>query len=335
MCRIVIDNSLEYLAKQSIPIQYKQTPVWNHISTCLAGLAFIAQGSTQSKGKFRSKVSEIKRYVCDSVPEIGKPPNERNKELNFGANTNYAWSALFLTELYMKEPDSEIRKILEYISGELNIARSSDGLWHYKGLGSVTDGGHTATTNFCLLAVGSMERIGIPTCLEKYQEKTRKTFTTKIVRDDGYCNRYVYRGKPTEDTQDLISKDPGAGRTAATLLALRVLKGEDTQAYKQGLKYLRANIHDVMTYHTPQLYVFLTAVLCYRLGREEWGKFNQLYRDTMLGYQAEDGRVTQLVDKTKFPDRGAVDYQSGPYTTALFVLILQLPLGHLSLAADP
>ena len=341
-CQTAVTRALTYLAQQPLLNDGRgPKPPYRYVETAIRGLAFLAEGSTRTQGKYHEQVAQAVTYL------LGLGEKWRQKAspslVNYPQG-NLSWAALFLSEVYRREPDDQdIRKELESLADAIEGSRMKNGLWCYGTLDFMdrqkSGIGHIFSTSVCLLAQARLEAAKIPTSFNR-RLKEMQYFYDAIIAKNGYC--WNYSGMPkaplSDDPNYDGSKDPSfpaAGRTGLTILAMRTLHLERTDSYQRALAHFRKNLDDVYTHHVPQMYILLAGLLCHELGEPDWEAFLKIYRDGMLRQQQADGRLARLfkIDPAMASQRAFDDTipVMPTYPTAIMAILLQLPLDHFNL----
>jgi len=332
-CSEALTNALSWLAEQPVvitvtvkkPKEKVYVSLYVQVGAALKGLAFLSEGSTASKGKYAKAIAACRDYLHDTIKHKKRTFMKRGENARYSLQycAEYGWVGLFLAELQRRDPTEKNKEVLTHVSKMLDESRFEHGFWGYC-KGEIKKG-HLFSTVHCLFGQQAIERAGISTNYAEYVSKIREAYKTKVLTDEGWVGGYL----TTKMLRDPKEDQPRTGRVVATLLMMQNLGITDCDAYKKGLAYFRKNLDDVMTYHVPQLYVFETAILCQRLGGDDWKRYRELYLNKLYQYLEDDGGVLLLFDPRprKLHSRRFSDLRTHmkPYATAMFILILQTP----------
>ncbi len=300
-----VNRGLEYLAKTQSPDgnwpDSRDAQAYPVTMASLAGMAFLANGNTPSRGKYADQVRKAVEYVMSNAQTSGLIANA-------GADQGqpmygHGFGMLFLASVYGMENDDKVRsKLKKVIVAAIDLtarAQSNYGGWTYSPGGG--DEGSVTVTQIQGLRAAKNAGFTVPkgTIEEavKYLERCRTP-------DGGI--RYAYISDPT--TRLAIS--------AAAIATLYNAGEYDSQLADGCLAYVwkqfsllkgewskRAG-HDYYTH----LYA---AQAFYQAGDKYWDEYFPATRDQLIGMQQGDGSY-----------QGEV----GPvYGTSIAMIILQLP----------
>jgi hypothetical protein len=139
-------------------------------------------------------------------------------------------------------------------------------------------------------------------------------------------------GSMKYDQHNKFPEHPRMGRSIAAIMALDHLGMLGEDRFKPTLEYARKNVDKTHTHHTPQLHMMICAYTFFYLGKEDWKKFTEAYFDKIIAFQQEDGSLSELCEYDKGLILNPNDTITGRnYTTAIFSLILQVPLQNVKL----
>ncbi len=156
---VTVDKGLQYLARMQSPNGSWQTMsdgrVYPVTMTALAGMAFLANGNTTSRGPYAETVEKTTRYLIDQQNSTGLISRaEENGRPMYG----HGFSMLFLSTVYGMETDPRARlRIKEVVTNAIKLTaqgQSVQGGWTYTP-GSGDEGSVTVTQMQALRAANS------------------------------------------------------------------------------------------------------------------------------------------------------------------------------------
>lgn len=354
-CKEAIKKALDYLSskindegcitgKTLIPYKLFDKYIGNVMTTSIAGMAFIANGSTTTAGDYKEHVTKIRDYLENALSEILK-----SNKVGPGGGPPYcvALSLMFFANLYEKEKDEKSKKIIpeliEYITNSIgnevsvstwygrtkpgekagNGKKDSTKIWFISGA--------TALLNSCIISLGRAKSLGFEV-KDKPFEVAKDYYATYVVKEGKYIGSIKY------DQHNHFPKEPRRGRTIASILALKTLGIDADEKFKIVFEYARKNHDKTGTHHTPSLHTMLGGFTFYTLGKDDWSKFVDANFSKLIAHQKEDGSLSNLWDykelKFQQPEQVMKPNDTGigtNYATAIFALILQIPTENVKL----
>jgi len=304
-CSEALDKALAWLAsKQESDGRFKAGNGAEVATTAVAGLAFMAAGSTDKEGKHSRNVARCRDHLLKAFDD----------EYTDMYHWNHAFAAIFLSQLGRDK--GAIRRLTQKIEqGQLK-----NGGWGH-GTGILRDKLKkakypetlTAVTFFCAAALVFAQEAGV-----KISDSTLKEALQ-------YLEKATVGGAPGYSLDEMSTTRGQAAVRAASILALS--RGEPGPWMQSVSKYAVDNFGSVVpSEYDPHPYAnyFLAALGLHRRGADAW-KRTEAYRDAILKRQAKDGSwpSPQIVDTA---------YGGPGYFTASCALILALPLEHLPAA---
>ncbi len=323
-----VQRGLAWLAKRQHPDgSWSDDPNGSLAITSLTLLSFMANGNTESRGRYRAAVRKGLKLLLRMVttpgaatPDtpVGFIHRKRDKLSKMHAH-GYATLVLALALGMSEERDrrEEIRSKLRLAVRLIENVQSRDtGGWYYD---PRPDLGHEGSVTVCQIQALRMARdAGIrvnPVTIEKAYRYLEKSQDTKT---GGF--RY-----------SLTEKRTSYALTAAALATLFGLgRYDEKERITAGLEYMAAQFDRVLRGREPWFYYgnFYAAQVLWQAGAAPWGRkywkrWWPAMRDLLVDSQGPAGNWTH---------RGA----SGPefqevYATAFNTLVLQVPMGLLPL----
>ncbi|MBN2021442.1 MAG: terpene cyclase/mutase family protein [Pirellulales bacterium] len=303
-----VDRGLEWLAGQQSRVGHwtAQDGRYPTAMTALAGVAFLAEGSTTTQGKYALTIRRAVDYLTSRSRAnglIGEPAS-RDDRYTYG----HGFSMLFLSQVLGEEEDVERRERLVDVLSRAVVftgqAQTSAGGWGYVSAKDGNDFDEGSTTITQVQGLRGCRNAGIAVPSETIDK------AVKYIRDCTGPDGGVYYS----------SKSRGSGRPAITAAAVVCLfnAGQyDDQYVPKLLDYCRRNKLDDVNgsgfghWHYTHLYY---AQALYREGGREWEDYRDRISAKILAEAGANGAWTQ----------GTI----GPvYLTAINLTILQLDKG--------
>lgn len=276
--------------------------------TAMAGMAFLAEGSTTSHGKYSVQVRSSVDFLqgqCQSSGLIGDP--EQDDRYTYG----HGYSMLFLSQVLGEEEDltrrNQLISILTRAVQFTGEAQTTAGGWGYVSAAEGRNSDEGSTTITQVQGLRACRNAGIP--------------TPRIVIDRAVA--YIKQCSVNGGAGGVqYSTNGGDGRPAISAAAIACLfnAGEyDDDYVPQLLDYCNRTLDDLSSqrmgdhWHYAHYYY---AQVRYREGGETWNSYRDRIYDRLLNEAGSDGCWNQ----------GSV----GPvFTTAVNLSILQLENGFL------
>ncbi len=286
--RKLIDGALAWLAaRQASSGGYAETLSGVNgavVQTALAGLAWIAGGSTHTQGPYKDNLARAVTFVIDHV---GKRPSMVGGEGMRGGNnwnqTNWgvAHAAIFLGELHAHQPDPKLKRALLDLGTSLAERQEQSGGWAH-GPGGPNALGYVELnilTGLALCGMGLASQAGYEPNAAVLE--LAEAYLQQSSNGDGgvgYSHKAGQRGQGN------------IGRTAGCWLGYETL-GKGKSAWGQKTKKWTArHAGDVMGGHASLMqHVLLAGVAAHALGSKGAKAFwAQCERDLVLA-RAPDG----------------------------------------------
>ncbi len=263
-------------------------------SLYVCGLAFLAQGSTPTKGTFSQKLQEIttsgKKFADD-----GK----------FFLNWDIALATIFLCEIQLKTPSDDLKQRLQKLYTAIEKRQEKSGGWAHTYIPDCKDKvwkytpDLLACTNFIAVSLAQLEQCGI---------KVNKDVKDKMLE-------YYKKCSNTDGTFKYASsnRESEVARACGAIWALMLLKSTDADFYQKAVTGLEKNLKKVLGGHASLNIHRLTAgIVCHRLGKDQWNR----YCEEILSIS--EYKVVNQGDR----DKG--------FRTAVDAILLQIPFENLS-----
>ncbi|MCE9583625.1 MAG: DUF6288 domain-containing protein [Planctomycetes bacterium] len=330
-CEKLIDDSLKILtglqeADGAFPIgiggQNGRVAV-----TSLAGLSFLASGSTTKDGPYADNVARAAKWVTEHCgKEDAMPGGERPTG---GANWNQTnWSlgygCLFLTEIYRLDPSPELEQKLTDFMQTIEKNQEASGGWAHG------PGGPNALKYVELQIVGNLELAALG-ALRKAGFKPSQAVIDKgvayMISTSSGDGGIGYSANPGQQGMG----DPG--RTALGAWAFGMLDMKTHPFFARMGSYFKRSMEDLPGGHvSPIMHYTSAAFACMHFDASYWKSFIGLFRLEILAARRPDGTFSARPTEETVSMHNNTDRELGPaWTTASYSLILQVPRGKLKI----
>ncbi|MBI3726663.1 prenyltransferase [bacterium] len=323
--RAAITRGLDYLARHQEPdgswidgIGRKVNNTYlahpgKHVGvTALAGISFLAQGSTPSRGQYGKQVQGALDFILKSVSREGFITNDSSRMYE------HAFATLFLAEVAGMAPSSEIHDALRAAVSCIVAAQNDQGGWRY--LPGAKDSDISITV--CQVqALRAARNVGIHVpkdAISNAIKYVKHSYIGDKVSYPHYKGGFwyqAYENRPFRPSRTSFAL------TAAGVTALYGAGEYDCEEIRGGLKYLfhRQNrpaandMHHTFDYWYGHYYAIQAF---FQAGEPFWTEWYLSVRDELVEGQAEHGDHWQ-------------DLVGPSYATAMATLILQIPYRYL------
>ena len=239
-------------------------------------------------------------------------------------NWAYAYSPLFLSEMYKKTRSAAMAVKLQKWADRIAKNQEKSGGWAH-GPGGPNALGYLeleVMSNWCLAALGAMKRLGIKVdkeCIEKAIAYVRACSSAD--GGVGYSTRPGQKGMG----------DPG--RTAGAITAFCLLGLRRHPFFPNMCNYFRRELRGIPSGHvSPVMHFTAGALASWHLGKREWSRFMKEFRIHFMTARRPDGSFAAIPTKETELTRSNTDLTLGDcWTTSSYALILSIPEERLSL----
>jgi prenyltransferase beta subunit len=259
--------------------------------TGLAGLAFMAEGSTPGRGPYAANVERCLDFILSQRSESGLLAAATSHGPMYG----HGFATLFLAEAYGMTPREDAREALRRAVRLISGTQNEEGGWRYQPVKSDAD---VSVTVCQIMALRAARNAGI------FVDKALIDQATKYVKESQNADggfRYM-----------LHSGGSAFARSAGAVAALQYAGEYSSDEVKRGLAYLMRFLppqeQNVGHYFYGHYYA---AQAMYLSGDEHWQKWWPAVREELLAKQDPEG----------FWRNQAGD----EYGTAMALIILQMP----------
>jgi prenyltransferase beta subunit len=271
-----------------------------NVAVCaLAGMAFMASGSTPSRGPFGRNVDRAIDYILSNTQESGFI--NITSASSHGPMYGHGFATLFLAECYGMTQRADIR---EKLSKSINLivnTQNSDGGWRYQPVRRDAD---ISVTICQVMALRAARNAGL--------------FVPRETIDR--CIGYVKRSQNADGGfMYMIQGGQSAfPRSAAGIVALFSAGIYEGPEITKGLDYLMNYMPQAgdVNHESHYFYGHYYAIqVMWHAGGEYWNRWYPAIRDTLVARQAEDGSWNDSICME--------------YGTAMACIILQIPNNYL------
>lgn len=271
--------------------------------TGLAGMAFIASGSTPTRGRYWNEVRKSVDFLlknADANTGVISVPAEEGRSM-YG----HGFATLYLASVYGMEEDlrkqEKLKRALDKAVGLISSAQSSAGGWIYTPDSNSDEGSVTVTQ---IQALRACRMAGI--VVDKKTIDKSVDYIKKCQNGDGSIRYSLNSG--------------GDGRPAITAAGVAVLYNAGVyddqpfvdKAVQYCKKHMKTSVNNTGHHYYAQLY---WAQALYQRGGDDWTNYYKSMADWLIKQQSKDGSW-----------RG--DGVGTVYGTAIALTILQLPYSY-------
>ena len=263
----------------------------------LAGMAFMAGGSTPGRGEYGLNVERCIDYILDNCQESGyiNVPGSGSHGPMYG----HGFATLFLAEVYGMTKRAEVRDKLSAAIQLIIDTQNSDGGWRYQPIKRDAD---LSVTICQVMALRAARNAGL--------------FVPHNTIDE--CVKYVKRSQNADGgfmymIQGGQSAFPRSAAGVVALYSAGIYEGPEVE---RGLKFLMENLPNsgrgIGRGESHYFYGHYYAVQAmWHAGGEYWRRWYPAIRDELVARQQGDGSWTDSICKE--------------YGTAMATIVLQIP----------
>lgn len=299
--RDAVDRGLAFLAsRQNEDGSFGVGAYRNNVAICgLAGMAFLAKGSTPGRGPYGQHVANCLQFVLNHAQDSGF--------INAGVmNTHgpmygHGFATLFLSEVYGMSPDSQVREVLVKAVKLIVSTQNAEGGWRYQPQRRDAD---ISVTICQVMALRAARNAGLYVPNEAIDR-----CTDYIKRSQNADGGFMYMAAGGE------SAFPRSAAGVVALYSAGIYEGDEVH---KGLDYLRKNKPrtDAFGAATHYFYGHYYAVQAmWHAGGDYWQQWYPSIHDELLAKQQQNGSWKDMV--------------CAEYATAMACLILQMPNNYL------
>jgi hypothetical protein len=263
--------------------------------TSVAGLAFMASGSSPGRGPYGTSVDRALAYVMANTSPSGFITVAGSS--THGPMYSHGFGTLFLAEAYGMTHRPEIREKLQKAVRLIIDTQNNEGGWRYQPVKSDAD----LSVTICQInALRAARNAGL--------------YVPKDTVDA--CLRYVKQSQnPDGGFRYMLTAGASAfPRSAAGIVALQSAGEYDSKEIRDGIAYLRKFTREIRLGSRYSHYFYghyYAAQAMWIRGGEDWAEWYPAIRDELIRRQAPTGFWADSV--------------GNEYGTAMALVILQIP----------
>ncbi len=296
-----IESGLAWLAKQqNTDGSYGSGAYRGNIAvTALAGLAFMANGSSPGRGPYGPQIDKALQYVIDNTSNAGfiAVPNAGTH----GPMYSHGFGTLFLAEAYGMSRKAEIREKLTNAVRLIIDTQNPEGGWRYQPVPRDAD----LSVTICQInALRAARNAGL--------------YVPKETVDA--CIRYVKQSQNSDGGFRYMIQGGASAfpRSAAGVVALYSAAVYDADEVKKGVEYLKQFMPEIKFGQRYSHYYYghyYAAQAMWIRGGDDWNTWYPAIRDELVRRQLPTGFWQDSI----CPE----------YGTAMALIILQMPNNYL------
>lgn len=306
-----IDRGLEFLARQQHEDGSFGTSGYSHnVAVCgLAGMAFMAGGSTPDRGPYGKQVARCLDFVLQNAQDSGFINVAGSND--HGPMYGHGFATLFLAECYGMSPRADLRqklsKAVDLITNTQNIDKTqkSEGGWRYQPQRGEAD---ISVTICQIMALRAARNAGLYV--------PRETVDRTIA--------YVKKSQNPDGGFMYMLSQPAASafpRSAAGVVALYSAGIYEGPEIERGIAYLMESIpsRDAVGFNREMYYFYghyYAVQAMWHAGGDYWARWYPAIRDELVVRQRDD-------------DGAWTDPICAECGTAMACIILQMPNNYL------
>ncbi len=298
-----VDSGLKYLAERQLEDGSFGTRGYpRNVAVCgLSGMAFLASGSTPTRGPYAEPIDRCIEYLLSQTSETGfiAAPDATSRGPMYG----HGFATLFLSEVYGMSEQADLRDRLGQAVEVIVGSQNDEGGWRYQPQPNDAD---VSVTVCQVMALRAARNAGIAVPRETIDRAI--TYVKSCQNTDGGF-RYMLSGG---------EQSSQFARSAAGVVALYNAGIYEGDEIERGLDYLepfRAG-GDKPGREGFYFYAHYYAVQAmWHAGGERWRSWYPAIRDELIARQRADGSW--------------VDAICSEYGTAMACIVLQVPNNYL------
>jgi hypothetical protein len=316
-CRAVVKSALDWLAKSQAANGHWESRMaavtGEVVVTSFCALALMASGNG-----YREQVDKAAKFVSANLFKKGFNPDPKWDQTNWQIGIG----SLFLCEYYADSKSADVKATLEQAVAEIFKRMEPSGGW-----------GHCPTvknalnyleleimSSWMLSAAGAAQKLGFKIPSDKVGR------ALKFIEDSCAPGKGGVGYSPNPGQKGMGCP----GRTGGAIFLHALLNQKSAPLYPKMAEYWKQAVDRTSEGHGSLAMGYLGSALGARqMGAEEWDTYVAKFFPTILGAANGDGSFKHLKGKTMH-SMGGDGMAGAPYSTGIYVLILQLDLGNLS-----
>ena len=300
-----IDRGLEFLARQQHEDGSFGTSGYSHnVAVCgLAGMAFMAGGSTPDRGPYGKQVARCLDFVLQNAQDSGFINVLGSND--HGPMYGHGFATLFLAECYGMSPRADLRQKLSKAVDLIVNTQNPEGGWRYQPQRSEAD---ISVTICQIMALRAARNAGLHVPTETVDRTI--AYVKKSQNADG---GFMYML-----SQPSVSAFPRSAAGVVALYSAGIYEGPEIE---RGLAYLMESIptRDAVGFNRETYYFYghyYAVQAMWHAGGEHWARWYPAIRDELVVRQRDD-------------DGAWMDPICPECGTAMACIILQMPNNYL------
>jgi hypothetical protein len=293
-----VENGLAYLKSQQNPDgSFGRGAYSRNVAVCsLAGLAFMARGSTPGRGPHGEEVDRCLAFILDHVRDSGYiiAPEAASHGPMYG----HGFATLFLAEVYGMASEPTLRDKLARAVDLIVRTQNDEGGWRYEPKPQDAD---ISVTICQIMALRAARNAGI-----FVPNETVDRCIEYVKRSQNADGGFMYQLTAPGD-----SRFPRSAAGVVALYSAGIYEGEELE---KGLDYLMQQLPQSKTLPMEAHYFYghyYAVQAMWQAGGERWQRYYPAIHDALLARQRPDGAW--------------FDQISPEYGTAMACIVLQMP----------
>jgi hypothetical protein len=315
-CGEAMAKALEWLAKAQQGGAIQAGNGGTVVITCIAALAWMANGSTPTAGPYSKNVVSAMQYVCRTVAPGNKNKGKTASGMEFEGfgNWDLGYAAIFLSEYYAQAPTPALKEKLEFLVQKMVDQREPNKGWGHAPNFAYKD--LVVVSSACLGGLGSIKNLcGVAVPDEAIQGGVKYLQDSSAGGTVGYSPRNGQKGWGH------------AGRASGAAWAMARAGITDKYAGQVGA-FIKQDLKNLIKDHaSPTLHYLWGGLWSYMAGPELWREYKTAFLDWWLSGQQADGSFKCPTEADVKASLGMdTDAMVGPcYPTAVYALVFALP----------
>ena len=297
-----VESGLSYLKAQQNPDgSFGRGGYSRNVAVCsLAGLAFMARGSTPGRGPHGEEVNRCLSFILDHVRESGYiiAPEAASHGPMYG----HGFATLFLAEVYGMSSEQTLRDKLVRAVDLIIRTQNEEGGWRYEPKRQDAD---ISVTICQIMALRAARNAGI-----FVPNETVDRCIDYVKRSQNPDGGFMYQLTAPGD-----SRFPRSAAGVVALYSAGIYEGEEIE---KGLDYLMKQLPGSKAVQLEAYYFYghyYAVQALWQAGGERWQRWYPAIHEALLARQRPDGAW--------------FDQISAEYGTAMACIILQMPNNYL------
>lgn len=252
------------------------------VNTCLAGLAWLAGGSSLTDGDYQANLAKARDFVVAALPKADRMGAAGGANWD-QTNWKYAYAGIFLGELQLRSPQDELKPVLSDIASKLCARQEASGGFAH-GPGGPNALGYLELNivgGFVLSALGQVKQAGA-----ELDDKVVAQLNDYLEKSSSGSGGVAYSTKPGQVGQGNV------GRTAVAWLGNVGLGLRGKPFAKKMEKWLKREIASVMGGHASLMqHIMLAGVAAKALGSKASKAYWKVLERDLTLCRCPDGSI--------------------------------------------